>query len=91
MTRLLLLALLSGCASFERPMTRLAGDDMVCVRPFWQPSQEAVQAQCHNVEAGGCLIAGQAIIAVKPTSWSDVQHLQILGEELMHALGASHD
>jgi len=68
----------------------------VTVNIIWLPTFEAVHAICtfmHETQQGvvGCFNpATNTIYAVEPESFNDHFHLEILGHEFWHALGAQH-
>ena len=88
-----LLALLVGCAN--QPYISPPQWNVVTVRVTWL-SLEEVREVCQNPRVSGCATNANGegglsqIFAVKPESFSDEWRVLVLGHELLHALGATH-
>lgn len=91
--RLLILALLlSGCASV--PYVQPPHLERVCVTVEWVNEAELAKA-CGDVD--GCATVGKKngdetkIWATKPLGFDDTFLVLVLGHELLHNLGATHE
>ena len=68
----------------------------VTVNVVWLPSFKAVNALCEFLAEKQGMIVGcydsrtETIYAVEPENFNDAFHLEILGHEFWHALGAMH-
>lgn len=88
--RVVLLLLLSGCATLEQGFIKEPGD-FACVNVRWT---ENVQNYCAP-GAGACATVGNGqnlstIWTPKPRSFDDFQAVYKLGHEFLHSLGATH-